>query len=835
MCVRMKCGRFPKALGLGTAAVMLLGWTALVQPAKAAAAAAAKTAFSPEAVDKAIKKGVEYLLKAQGADGSWPAYEKYLVGPTAIATYALLESDQVRVSDAKIKIALDWLARRQAPIRLLASIRSGMAANEGTFSPYCHKTYEIGLRANAFLAAVKRSGGSQSPYKHFLNNDVTMLWMSTADGSYNYDCFANGKSSGDNSNSQYGLLGVWAGAQIDLDVPRDYWYKVLTHWLGCQASDGGWGYNNNREVSATMTTAGLASLFVCYDNFLADGFIRCDQGPKVQAVLRPLNNGLGWLDKNFGGIAQAAGKWGYYLLYGVERVGLASGYKYFGKTDWYKVCAEGLLGSQNKDDGSWQGGADPVVDTSYALLFLVRGRHSILFNKLEYDGDWNDRPRDLAQLTRWIGKEFEGITVNWQIVNLQVPPEDWLDAPILYISGSTEPKFTDEQIAAVRRYVNMGGTILSCTECDGKGFHDGIRAVYAKMFPKYKLELVPQDHRLFSMNFKLDSRIGTLQGLAMIHNGVRPLVIHSDRDLARSWQLMLDNSDKPSFQGPANFALYLTDGGVVEKSLAARGATVWPDKPTFKPANQVRVARLTYNTTGGTEGNCDPEPLAWERFSRLMGQKHETQIEVSELMPISKLAESGADVAVLCGTDRIAVNDQEMKVLQAFVAGGGLLYLEAVGGAGPNRSAAAFAESAEALASQIAAGLDSSAATSKRPRRLSGDSPMFARKDLAIDKVRYRKFSYSRMIDPREQGPMLRGILNNKNMPVILLSNEDITGGLVGYACFEVHGYRPESAFEMMRNIVLTEAHAPVAGQWPASQPATQPASQPASGPAKTN
>ena len=56
-------------------------------------------------------------------------------------------------------------------------------------------------------------------------------------------------------------------------------------------------------------------------------------------------------------------------------------------------------------------------------------------------------------------------------------------------------------------------------------------------------------------------------------------------------------------------------------------------------------------------------------------------------------------------------------------------------------------------------------------------------------------------------------------MPIILFSNEDITGGLVGFACDEVHGYTPQSAFDLMRNIVLTKAHAPVT-----TQPATRPA-----------
>jgi hypothetical protein len=370
----------------------------------------------------------------------------------------------------------------------------------------------------------------------------------------------------------------------------------------------------------------------------------------------------------------------------------------------------------------------------------------------------------------------------------------------------------------------MGGTILSCTECDGKGFREGIRAVYAKMFPKYKLEPVLHDHKFFSINFKLDNKTGTLQGLEMIHNGARPLVVHTDQDMPRSWQLMLSKTDKPSFEGPANIALYLTDGAVAKQALAARGATTWPQDPNYEPATQVNVARLAYNTTGGKEGNCDPEPLAWERFSRIMAQKYRTKVVVSELMPISKLSESGADVAVLCGTDRITASDQEIKALQAFVAGGGLLYMEAVGGAWAARNAAAFAESGEALASQVAAGLPESVAGNKRLRRLTLDSPMFTQKNFVIDSVRFRKFSHQ-IIDKSDQRPLLRGVLNGKNMPVILFTNEDITGGLVGYACSEVHGYTPQSAFDLMRNIVLTKAHAPVT---------TQPASGPASGPANT-
>jgi len=792
---------------LGMAAVLCLGSTTFGQAKKPT------QSFSDEDVSKAIKKGVEYLLKAQGADGSWPGFggDKYPVGPTAMATYALLESEVYPANDPRIKKALDWLAKRQAPGRLTLGKKT---PKEGGGSLYCFKTYSLGLRANAFLAATKRG---LSDYKKNLRKDVAQLILSTKDGSYGYDSYGNGQSAGDNSNSQYGVLGVWAGAQADEEIPRAYWYKILKHWLACQGGDGGWAYHGGgRGSSQTMTTAGLASMFLCYDNLLYDGFIKCDMGAKAQQILRPLNRGLEWMDKNFGGGGNRGIGSNYYLLYGVERVGLASGYKYFGKMDWYKSGASTLIRSQTPG-GSWSGGRGDVINTSYALLFLVRGRHAILFNKLEFDGDWNNRPRDMAQLSRWIGKKFEESTVNWQIVNMKVSPEEWLDAPILYLSASTEPKFTDKQIAAIARYVHMGGTIMSCTECDGQGFKKGIREVYAKMFPKYKLEPVPQDHQFFTINFKIDSRAKSYMNLQMIHNGVRPLVIHSDRDLPKSWQLRMDRTDQAAFQGPANIAFYVTDKAVANKTLAARGAVTWPAETKFKPVKEVKVALLSYTNSEGKEGNCNPEPLAWERFTRMMGEKHKIKVSVTEPISIAKLADSGANVAILAGTDRVVATDEEIKALQTFVAGGGLLYMEAIGGAWANRNASAFAESGEALATKVALGLPDTIAPVKRLRRLTLDSPLYSQKGIEIKKVKLRRFT--RDIGLKDSRPMIRGILNEKSLPVILFSTEDLTAALVGYACYEVHGYTSESAFELMRNIVSTKAHAPVTTK-PADKPA---------------
>ena len=764
--------------------------------------------FSDAAVAEAIRKGVEYLKSARKADGSFGPHGSpqgghyYPVGPTAMAAYAMLESGLVRHDDEGMKKTLAFLVKWQAPSGLMALKVGKVDDNyKKNWNRFCHKTYSLGLRANAFLAAANQ-GARQ--YRAHLRRDAELLIKSTKDGSYGYDCFGQTMSSGDNSNSQYGVLGVWAAALLDEEVPRQYWYMILKHWLECVNADGGWSYRGGAST-ATMTTAGLATLFVCYDNLLADGFVKCDQGPKVQAVLNPLTRALDWMDRYYqraGGHVNAGaghGGRGYYLLYGIERIGLASGYKYFGKADWYKLGATWLVKTQ-RPDGSWPGGYGPVISTSYALLFLVRGRHAVLFNKLVFPGDWNNRPRDVASLARWTSQQFE-TTVNWQIVNLQVPPEEWHDAPILYISGSMAPKFTPKHLEALRTYVHQGGTILSCTECEGGGFSKGIRAVYAKLFGDYGLLECPKDHKLYSINF----RLAGFPEFHIVTNGIRPLVIHTDKDLPKAWQLRLTQSDQPSFQAAMNVAMYVSGKALAEKALAARGTRGWPKETRFQPTRTVKVARLQYNNNEGKPGNYDPEPLAWQRFSRLMAMETKTKVDVAGPMPIAQLAASGAKVAVISGTDRIALSAEEVKALQQFLTGGGLLLLEAAGGAWSTGGAKGFAETAEVLATKIAAALPDELVRSRRLRRLTINSPLFQQAGARIKNFRFRRFSRVE-VRMRESDPYLKALLGAKDDPLILLSDEDLTAGLVGYACYEVHGYAPESAFELMRNIVLSKA-----------------------------
>ncbi len=207
----------------------------------------------------------------------------------------------------------------------------------------------------------------------------------------------------DHSVSQYGVLGFWAGAQLDVPVSADDWKLIDAAWRRQQNPDGGWSYNGNGfdkvPSTASMTAAGIASLFITQDMLHGAMTIGSAQGnfadPRIES-------GLNWMSDHFDKVETN------YNWYGVERIGAASGFKYFGKVDWYTRGVEKLVATQEKEgqwDSSYETGT-PVSDTAFALLFLCHGRAPVMMNKLDYavgtDGHvrgatWNAQPSRRGQ------------------------------------------------------------------------------------------------------------------------------------------------------------------------------------------------------------------------------------------------------------------------------------------------------------------------------------------------------------------------------------------------------------------------------------------------------
>jgi hypothetical protein len=708
-----------------------------------------------QAVRQAIQRGLEALWKIQTAGGTFEGVargpRKFHVGATAQGVYALLECG-VSPQDKRIEQMLTWLAKQEVT-----------------------DTYDVAFRILAMTAAHRRRPNAALVAQ--VRKDCEQLYNSISKSDYGYNYNANGTpteshregfGNSDGSNSQYALLAVWMAVEYcQAEVPEKWWELHKKYWLNLQSRNGGWGYTRKRlrpEPYLSMSAAGLASMFVCLDHLHAGDYVNCSRPVRFDSIER----GLKWMDQNFA--HQIGKRWPYYTLYGVERVGLASGYKFFGQVDWYKQGVDYLLKLQ-KDDGSWEPGpgwgANVNTATCYALLFLQRGLHPVLFNKLRFKGDWNNRPRDLANLTRWMTTQFEK-PFQWQIINIDTPVQQWHDAPILYISGSRKPKIDEEGMDKIRRYVLQGGTIFSVTECNGVGFRQGVREMYAKLFPSYELTTVPADDPIRNVFFNLRPR----PQLYRLSNGVRTLAIHCDYDLARFWQLRQTDTARPTFEIGANIAHYATS----TFQLRPRGTTHWPEAPKLeKPDASLKIALVDHGQ------NALAEPLALERLARMMGHLHNLSIEVAEPVEIQDLPESKLDLAIVTGTGTLRLSKKQSQALKEFTDAGSMVLLTPLGGD------EAYAES---LSRQFR---ETFGVANVLPVPAGGSI-------LSVKDHQVKEFGFR---NQRSRAESRLEMVVGQHGPVALATPYDVLTALVGYPSKQIKGYDPQTAFALMRNILI--------------------------------
>jgi len=191
--------------------------------------------------------------------------------------------------------------------------------------------------------------------------------------------------------------------------------------------------------------------------------------------------------------------------------------------------------NQDALQGYWRGGgpeSDAVLTTSFALLFLAKGRAPVLVNKLRHGpgGDWNNDHDDISNLVGVVSRDWKHL-LTWQAVDPEsASVEDLLQAPIAYFNGHEAPLFSAAGRARLREFVEQGGVIVAEACCGRQAFDAGVRSLMAQVFPEPEMELHPlaEDHAIWRAKYRLDPDSHPLWG---IEHGCRTVVIYSPDDL----------------------------------------------------------------------------------------------------------------------------------------------------------------------------------------------------------------------------------------------------------------------------------------------------------------
>ena len=486
-------------------------------------AAVARGDVTREQVEHAIRRGTDFLKARQQPDGSWPGE----AGMTALASLALTTAGEP-VDSPAVSRSLEALVR----------------LDDGGG----HQTYTLGLKIMALAADPKKYGRTIGAFALKLENGQIRNGGRQTSGAWGY-MEQRGGGSTDNSNSQYAVLGLNSAAEAGVRIEPIVWQRARRYWEDAQCRDGGFAYKSGMPLGGTgsMSCAGISSLIISgsklirtHERLVDREILHCGEDSPDLYLLR----GLDWLAVNFDvrNNINSGLMWKYYYLYGLERVGRLSGLRYFGRHDWYREGAQELVSLQDPISGYWRGvgqEADPVLATSFALLFLAKGRSPVLINKIKHGPgrDWNNDPDDDAHLTNLISRDW-GHLLTWQVVDPSwASVEDMLQAPIIHISGHDSPVFSVEAKGKLRKYVENGGLILADACCGRPGFDRGFRALMRELFPEPENELRPLDgdHPVWRARFEIDPNAHPLWG---IEHGCRTVVIYSPTDLSCYWNQM---------------------------------------------------------------------------------------------------------------------------------------------------------------------------------------------------------------------------------------------------------------------------------------------------------
>ncbi|MCY2930556.1 MAG: DUF4159 domain-containing protein [Planctomycetota bacterium] len=687
-----------------------------------------------DAVMMAIEKGKAFLFATQNPDGTWGSGTPGASDTTAIVAEALFRCG-VKFSDKRIEPAITWLEKNK-PAEASPALRDLLA---GELRRYYGGRSLFDRRFPANL----RNGGCGK--------------------------MAADPPPGPPPGEQvWTVLALQAAERAGREVLPEIWKDVAAYWRRRVGPDGKCTRGGISAWALSETATAIMAIRLCAE--------RTDPGPFPPAAGNAARQqdlpSLAFLDGAFAdwpANADNAARDVPTNAYLIQQACLATGQWRLGGREVWPTAAAVLLKLQ-KPDGSWPG-TSPLIATAHALDFLAVTRLPLVVAHLQYDGDWNNRPLAMANLTTWVSGNLCNMPMSWRVLDAHSLPAADPAPTVLLITGTTAPKFTPEDLAALRTYVQRGGMIFSCTEGKGDGFAKGIRQAYGQIFPEYEPAPCPEDHPVYRLAGDSSAKRLPLQAIT---NGPRILAIHCDDDLPLHWQ-------KNDWQTDGRRAFEVAYSAWVGKSRMSwnQAPQRWPAQTKFTPTATVTLLRVRH------AGRWDVEPLACERFAREMALRHQVKVNLPPAVTADKLPGRGGVLAFLSGTGPLQLAPAEAAGLKAFLAGGGTLLVEAVGGD------EAFASSAKDTLSQFYG--------PQALKPLPDDSPILPPIANIFSTGEWeRRHGYK--TQPRLSAIVLDG------RAAAFFSPADITAALLGQAYTPSAGYRPELAFDILRNLLLHSA-----------------------------
>lgn len=756
--------------------------------------------IAPGEIQRSIEKARDFLVRQQKPDGYWEALHSAdkRVGATGLVLLALANAG-LDAEHPALRRGLAWL-RTQQP----------------------DQTYHVALQAMA-LAMLSPEADAAILARNVAWLEDAQVPAGPGAGSWSYRESRGG--TGDNSNTQFALLALHEAARVGVPVRGETWVRSQQYWVSCANADGSWGYSGRSPGTGSMTCAGIASVWITSEHIgtpdaqAIRGGVSCCGGGRTPQVLE---RGIDWLGRRFS-VTQNPGAggdtWLYYYLYGMERVGRFTARRFIGDHDWYREGARMFIDAQDRLSGQFVARRieDETVATSFALLFLAKGRRPVIVAKSRHgpEDDWNRHGHDIAHLVEYVEgrwKKDYPAGLSWHVLDTPAAEHaDLMQAPVLWLSGKSLFDLGPDAGRRLRAYIDEGGFVFAEACCPRSDeFDRRLRQLVGEIFPEpeYRLNLLPPEHPAWHAEELVPPDLQ--RPLMGVDYGCRTCLIYAPPtdlepgaaavpSLSCLWELggaarqrlpeAVGREVAAALAIGANVLAYATNREVKRKDELFDVADLPAAAPEQFERGQLAIGKLHH------AGMCDAAPAALANILRAAAR--ETGIPVDDTPSLIDPGDEALfdyHMVFMHGRKGFAFDAPRREKLAAFLDRGGTLFADAVCASAP------FADAFRRELAEILPG---------RPlEKIPADDPIFTAADYGgfdIRSVTFREPAGGDgplAIRKRQGPPQLEGI-RIKDRWAVIFSPYDLSCALEKQNSMECTGYGRDDAEKIALNVLL--------------------------------
>lgn len=295
---------------------------------------------------------------------------------------------------------------------------------------------------------------------------------------------------------------------------------------------------------------------------------------------------------------------------------------------------------------------------------------------------------DIEKLVKYANNK---LNIHYRYMRIDLNKFSWdpQELPLLYITGWTViPKFSDELLARLRRYLYDGGTLVVHAQCGRIEFRESAHREISRIFPKRRLAVIEPDSHLYHCYYnitqmRIRKNTEPFQSkkpyFECVYLGCRPAIIYSPIDLNCGWDVVnhpIEGGILYHQHDALAFGINIITATLANFQYAkSYGYEKIYHQQTTKTRDQLVIAQIIHN------GDWDPTPHALPNLMKYIQNNTTLNVQFKrKTFDLDKTDIYKHPVLYMTGLRKFTLQTDQRKRLRNYLINGGILLSDSAAG-----------------------------------------------------------------------------------------------------------------------------------------------------------